>query len=134
MQKKDSKPCGIFFRYFGAVFPAHLISHVLSGLSLIQALQPPNLPDLPRSCSYFDCQFNPVSYFYNLLGTFALFSLNGKATGGGTRNICWVGLHSLSCARANSFPSKTDTKATKTKGLLKCGGWMPQCLTNSQPH
>lgn len=134
MQKKDSKPCGIFFRYFGAVLPAHLISHVLSGLSLIQALQPPNLPDLPRSCSYFDCQFNPVSYFYNLLGTFALFSLNGKATGGGTRNICWVGLHSLSRARANSFPSKTDTKATKTKGSLKCGGWMPQCLRNSQPH
>lgn len=95
-RKRAPNPEAIFFHYFGAVLPAHPVSHVLSGLSLIQALQPPNLPDLPPSCSYFDCHLNPVSYFYNLLGAFALFSSNGKATGGGTRNICWVGLHSLS--------------------------------------
>lgn len=133
MQEKDSKPCGNFFSLFWCSSPS------TSDLTcVIRALLNPSSPT-PKSSRpppqlHFDCQFNPVSYFYNLLGTFALFSLNGKATGGGTRNICWVGLHSLSRARANSFPSKTDTKATKTKGSLKCGGWMPQCLRNSQPH
>lgn len=51
-----------------------------------------------------------------------------------------VGWDSVPChrvasrARDNGFPSKTGNKATKKKGSLKRGGWMPQPVRNFQPH
>lgn len=51
-----------------------------------------------------------------------------------------VGWDSVPChrvasrARDNGFPSKTGKKATKKKGSLKRGGWMPQPVRNFQPH
>lgn len=118
MQKKDSKPCGNFFFIILVQFSQHIRSH--------WALFNPSSP-IPKSsrpspsCFYFDCQFNPVSYFYNLLGTFALFSLNGKATGRGTRNICWVGgtpfpvTMLLHVPGVTAFPVKQATKQSKTR-------------------
>lgn len=99
-RKRTPNPwSGKFFSSFWCISPS------TSGLTcVIWALLNPSPPTPkfsrpPLSCFYFDSQFNPVNYFCNLLGTFALFSLNGKATGGDTRSICWAGLHSLSSCR-----------------------------------
>lgn len=128
MQKKNSKPCGNFF------FPLFWCSSPSTcGLTcIIWALLNPSSPT-PKSskpshsCFYFDSQFNPVSYFYNLLGTFALFYLNGKGMGRGSRNICWVGgtpfpvTVLLHVPGITDFPVKQATKQAKTRAHENVG-------------
>lgn len=119
----------IFVHYFGAVLPAHPVSRVLSGLSLIQALQPPNFPDAsPLSCFYFDSQLNPVSYFYNLLGTLALFSLNGEVTWRGDKEHLLAGTPLpvtvlLHMPGTTAFPV-TGSKATPQKKAFIKMWWL----------